>query len=186
MFLNHFCVEGAQAMLEPFSVFFLWVSCSQLSPGSNAESQHFWMSQKSNSMKGGTVGAEQCLCAQKLASLWLPEQRCWTTNEEQEKKSNLTLHLWVHVQIPRSHQLDKIRNICLLLFHIAFLRSLSTLKCQLSHPSLLSCCASSVAVPLFKVTINEARPDLGTGNSSSDPCVQIPYFLTPSEVQYKP
>lgn len=40
LFLKHFCVEGPRATLEPFSVSFLLVSCSQLSPGLHAESQN--------------------------------------------------------------------------------------------------------------------------------------------------
>lgn len=95
----------------------------------------------------------------------------------EEKKSNLTLHLHVHVQIPQLHQLDKIRNICLLLFHIAVLRSSLTLKCQLSHPSLLSSCGSSVAAPLFKATINEARPVLGMWKLFLTSMCSDPLFL---------
>lgn len=40
LFLKRFCVEGPRAMLEPFSLSFLLVSCSQLSPGLHAESQN--------------------------------------------------------------------------------------------------------------------------------------------------
>lgn len=68
----------------------------------------------------------------------------------------------------------------ILLFHIVILRSLLMLKCWLTHLTLLSCWGSSVAVPWFK---NKARPTLGCRSSSSDPSVQIPYFLAPSQLQ---
>lgn len=58
------------------------------------------------------------------------------------------------------------------------------LKCRLSYPTLLSSHGSRVAVPQAKVIINKARPAFGWRSPSSHPSVQIPYFLTPSQLQY--
>lgn len=41
LFLEYFCGGGPRAIPEPFSVSFLLVSCSQLSPGLHTESQNF-------------------------------------------------------------------------------------------------------------------------------------------------
>lgn len=41
LFLKHFCVEGPRAVLEPFSVSFLLVSCSQLFAGITKPSERY-------------------------------------------------------------------------------------------------------------------------------------------------
>lgn len=69
LFLKHFWVEGSQTALEPFSVSFLLVSCSHLSPGLHTESQNLL-----NIMAKQLNEGRNTVCVWKLASLHLAEQ----------------------------------------------------------------------------------------------------------------
>lgn len=183
LFLKHFCVEGPWAVLEPFSISFLLVSCSQLIPGITKPSEHY----------GKAIKWREKQWAQNSVCVYRNLQHCsllskatkprWETGKEKQVDI-APLYDPPHADHMVTPAWRAEILVFLLLFHIGILRSLLMLKCWLSHLTLLSCCGGSVAVPQFKAITSEARPTLRCRSSSSDPSVQIPYFLTLPQLQY--